>query len=145
MKLIDPADEPTERECRDCHERKSIDKFKRMPNGTLQGVCAACSTRKRNKSVADFRAEIKAELVEDDTSSSDKRIQFELWRNYKASKSTAERIRCLEALVKLRPADRKTDLDDSAVIASLTESIKRKKRQIAERNADVAKQTNEPE
>jgi hypothetical protein len=115
------------RECRDCHETKPVAKFKVTPAGRQSMVCMACATKKRNATVAAF----KADLASDE--SSDKRIQYELWKNYKSSKSTAERIRCLEALVKLRPADQRSALDDAAVVASLMEATKRKKKSDAEK------------
>ena len=108
--------------CRDCQRTEPEVGFAVL-QGKISGICRSCAGTKRNLTVAKQRRE---DNSTDDTTT-DARIQAELWRNYRASKSTGERIRVLEALVKLRPADQKSELGDAAVIQSLMESLKKKK------------------
>jgi hypothetical protein len=124
--------EQTEKTCRDCQETKPVDKFKKLPNGNPMGVCASCQSVKANKTRGLINQGIDpkdaSEMTADDVFEiSPKLISKELWKNYLRSKTTQEKIRCLEALVKLIPADQKTPMEDAAVIQSLMASMRKKR------------------
>jgi hypothetical protein len=106
--------EPTEKVCSNCGELKQSGDYRPVPIGGRAHICNQCvSERSKEK---DRR-----------TVASDETIQSELWKQYDKAHSTSEKIRCLEALVKLRPSDRQSSLDEPAVVASLMKSLKAKK------------------
>jgi len=107
--------EPTEKVCSNCGELKPSSQFKPVPSGGRSHLCNEC---------------IKHKVSERDRrlTTSEETIQSELWKQYDKAHNTSEKIRCLEALVKLRPPDKQSSLDEASVIASLMKSIKAKKK-----------------
>jgi hypothetical protein len=63
----------------------------------------------------------------------DKVILEELWEQYDQSEKQTDRIRCLEALVKLRggrdAADANSKLGDPAIVAQLVKAMKAKRKE----------------
>ncbi|MFA6082649.1 MAG: hypothetical protein WC773_04570 [Patescibacteria group bacterium] len=106
------------RECRTCGETRLIEDFKPVPGpGKLRSpTCFVCQ--------ADAAATNK--ILKSEDSSRDWIIK-ELVKQYRAAKSTSEKIRCLETLAKLQPESKATQLDDPQVIQSLMKSMKTKK------------------
>jgi len=111
--------EPVEKDCKVCGELKQSNSFKPLPIGGRSNTCYECSAAKSKEK--DKR------LI-----SSEETIQSELWKQYDQAVNTSEKIRCLEALVKLRPADKQSSLDEASVIASMMKSIKAKKKTASE-------------
>lgn len=111
--------EETTRECRTCTEVRPITDFKPIPGpGKLKSpTCFICQ--------ADAAATNR--ILKSDDSSRDWIIK-ELVKQYRAAKTTSEKIRCLETLAKLQPESKATQLDDPAVILSLMKSIKAKRK-----------------
>lgn len=107
--------EPTEKVCSVCGELQQASKFKPLPIGGRSHICHSC---------------LKLQVKEKDrrATASEETIQQELWKQYDKAHNTSEKIRCLEALVKLRPVDKQSSLDEASVIASLMKSIKAKKK-----------------
>jgi hypothetical protein len=107
--------EPIEKDCQVCGELKQSSHFKPLPIGGRSNTCNECFAEKSKEK--DKR------LI-----SSEETIQSELWKQYDKAQNTSEKIRCLEALVKLRPTDKQSSLDEASVIASMMKSIKAKKK-----------------
>lgn len=107
--------EPTEKTCSFCGELKPSSAYRPVPVGGRAHKCNQCvqeQSRQADKRIA----------------SSDETIQSELWKQYDRAENVSERIRCLEALVKLRPSDKSSSLDEAGVVASLMKSMKAKKK-----------------
>jgi len=111
------AAEPAEKPCRECGESKPAEAFKRIPVGGRAHVCNQCLSARKTE--AERR-------VED----GDTVILEELWKQYDEAMNTGEKIRCLEALVKLRPSKESgtSALDAPSVVAGLIKAMKAKKR-----------------
>jgi len=109
--------EPAEKACRECGETKPAEAFRRIPVGGRAHVCNQCLSARKTE--AERR-------VED----GDTVIFEELWKQYDEAESTSEKIRCLEALVKLRPSKESGSsvLDAPSVVAGLIKAMKAKKR-----------------
>jgi hypothetical protein len=144
----------THRECRECLEVKPIEKFRKMPMGQRTGTCAACMTRKRNRTVKLINSGIdpedakrvtrleSGEEIEDSTNITPDLLRLELWKNYLRAKQVTEKVRCLELLVKMLPDDMKTPMDDKQVVQSLMEAMRKKKRAKLEAAIAADKPTN---
>jgi hypothetical protein len=110
------AAEPTEKPCRECGETKPAEAYKRVPVGGRGHTCEECL--KARKTLRQKRLENSEELIID-----------ELWKQYDETESASEKIRCLEALVKLRPTKNGSEgskLSPEAV-ASLVRAMKAKR------------------
>lgn len=107
--------EPTEKTCSACGELKPSSAYRPVPVGGRAHKCNQC--------IVDHTREVDSRLT-----NSDEVIQTELWRQYDRAENVSERIRCLEALVKLRPADKASSLDEPNVVAGLMKSLKARKK-----------------
>jgi hypothetical protein len=113
------AAEPKEKACQTCGIVKPASEYHPVPSGGRAFNCNEC----RSVQVEAAR-EVKAKRI----TASDETIQFELWSQYDKAKNTSEKIRCLEALVKLRPQGKQSDLEEPAVVAEMMKRLKMKKK-----------------
>lgn len=112
------AAEPEEKVCEDCQELKPKAAYRQLPVGGKAAVCIPCAGK---RTTYKDRRKNDLETV----------IQEELWSQYDSAEKSADKIRCLEALVKIKYGNKGDDanskLSDAAVVANLMKSLKAKK------------------
>jgi hypothetical protein len=115
------------RTCKRCKRLKTISEYRPIPGGRMSPVCSECQAEKarENKVLGSGDSGQRAWII------------GELIKQYRSTDKNTDKIRCLEALAKLQPDDKKTPLDDPGIIASLMKSMEAKKRKAKESKEDA--------
>ena len=116
---VNPEDYRT---CKRCNRLKHISEYKPVPGGKKSSVCHDCQAERARET----------KVLGKDDSNQRAWIIGELIKQYRSTDKQTDKIRCLEALAKLLPDDKKTPLDDQSVIQSLMKSLEVKKRKAKE-------------
>lgn len=106
------------RTCKRCQRLKTISEYRPIPGGRKNPVCSDCQAEKARETKVLDRGE----------SGQRAWVIGELIKQYRVVDKNTDKVRCLEALAKLLPDDKKTPLDDQSVIASLMKSLGEKKK-----------------
>lgn len=132
--------------CVNCGENKLvIDEighynFSLLPKATPRAFSPSC-----NKCQAAKRKAIKEGLIEpkdpSNVPASREWVIRELKANYKEMHRASDKIRCLETIAKLLTKDEATPLDDAAVVRSMMESLREKKRAARSNEPDPPDET----
>lgn len=117
------------RSCSRCQRTKEIVAFRPVPGGRRATVCTECQAEKAREN----------KILESGDSGQRAWIIGELIKQYRSTDKNTDKIRCLEALAKLQPDDKKTPLDDPGVIQSMMKSLaeKKKREKVTEVKEDV--------
>jgi hypothetical protein len=119
------------RTCKRCKRLKTISEYRPIPGGRMSPVCSECQAEKarENKVLGSGDSGQRAWII------------GELIKQYRSTDKNTDKIRCLEALAKLQPDDKKTPLDDPGVIQSLMKSLGEKKKREAKVKEDAGPTT----
>jgi len=119
------------RTCKRCKRLKTISEYRPIPGGRKSPVCSNCQAEKarENKVLGSGEDGQRAWII------------GELIKQYRSTDKNTDKIRCLEALAKLQPDDKKTPIDDPGVIQSLMKSMEAKKRKLKEAKEDAGPTT----
>jgi len=121
---VNPKDYRT---CKRCKRLKHIDEYKPIPGGRKSPVCSECQAERARET----------KVLNKDDSNQRAWVIGELIKQYRVADKNTDKVRCLEALAKLLPDDKKTPLDDPSVIQSLMKSLEAKKRKSKEVEEDA--------
>ena len=108
------------RTCKRCKRLKHIGEYRPVPGGRKSSVCNECQQERAREN----------KVLADDGSNKRAWVIGELTKQYRSTDKQTDKIRCLEALAKLLPDDKKTPIDDPAVIQSLMKSLDAKKKKV---------------
>jgi len=119
------------RTCKRCKRLKTIGEYRPIPGGRKSPVCSECQSERLRET----------KVLGKDESHQRAWIIGELIKQYRTTDKQTDKIRCLEALAKLLPDDKKTLLDDPGVIQSLMKGLDAKKRKAKESKEDAGPAT----
>ena len=123
---VNPEDYRT---CKRCNRLKHISEYRPIPGGRKASVCGDCQAERLREN----------KVLDKGDSNQRAWVVGELIKQYRTTDKQTDKIRCLEALAKLLPDDKKTPIDDPGVIQSIMKSLDAKKKKATEAKEAIEK------